>query len=105
MYRRLCRCLGSTAIFPILEVTASGEVDEERQWVAKLDEFSRGLLIYFLFHCLVRFHEEIDGLEDLLLKDTISRGCSPDQYCECIDARAKSKITRRVFYGSGMCTH
>ena len=66
MYRRLCHCLGSTAIFPILEVTASGEVDEERQWVAKLDEFSRGLLIYFLFHCLVRFLEEIDGLDESL---------------------------------------
>ena len=72
MYRRLCRCLGSTAIFPILEVTASGEVDEERKWVAKLDEFSRGLLIYFLFHCLVRFLEEIDGLDDSFRRAIIS---------------------------------
>ncbi len=36
--------------FPVLNLSIGGKVNEEGQWVAYLDEFSRGLLIYFLFH-------------------------------------------------------
>ena len=40
--------------------------------------FSQWLLIYFLFHCLVRFLEEIDGLDDPFLYVRHSNASSVD---------------------------